>query len=86
MGMIFLWCVGGALVTGFLAANKGRSIFGWLVLGAMFGIFATIVLAFLSPNTDGENFVKCPQCAEAIKAEAQVCKHCGNSLRMKNAA
>ena len=23
---------------------------------------------------------KCPQCAEIVKAEAKICKHCGNSF------
>lgn len=47
MELVFIW-LAFAVVCAIVASNKGRSAFGWLILGAIFGVFALIVLAFLS--------------------------------------
>ncbi len=52
MGMI-IGAVLCAIAASKVAESKGRSILGWFVLGALFGIFALIVVACLrSPKLD----------------------------------
>lgn len=55
-----------------LAQYKGRSPLLWALLC---GIFPLLVIAIaLLPAVDTK---KCPHCAEMIKEDAKVCKHCG---------
>lgn len=54
--------------------------FGWTVIGW----FAALIWAASGrpggPATTPETHIKCPDCAELIKKEAKVCKHCGCKL------
>lgn len=58
MELVLLWMAFG-VVCALVAKQKGRSAFGWLLLGAVFGVFALIVLAFMPrlevgpPSADG---------------------------------
>lgn len=74
--LLFVWVMI-AIVCAVIASNKGRSGFGWLVLGALFGVFALIVVACLSSTDADPSLKRCPDCAEAVQPEARVCKHCG---------
>ena len=90
-GWVTIWLVC-ALVTVIIAVSKGRSFFGWLLIGLILGIFGLILAAvlpslkgtieyeeppgFLS-STRRAKMKKCPDCAEQIRADARVCKHCG---------
>lgn len=74
------------VVCALIASSKGRSAFGWLILGTLFSLIALIVLALLpslkisdhQPNP--KTHVKCPDCKELVLCEASVCKHCGCKL------
>lgn len=80
----FIWLII-AIICGVVASSKGRSGIGWFLLGFLFSFFALILVALLpslkgkpgeevvSPGTHG----KCPDCAEVVRLEAKVCKHCG---------
>ena len=46
--LMFIWFVF-AVLTAVIASSKGRTGFGWFLLGALFGIFALILVAIL-PN------------------------------------
>lgn len=61
------------IVTGVLASRRGRSVIGWLLLAL---IFTPIVLLILLVLPDRSVKV-CPQCAEEVKRDAQVCRFCG---------
>lgn len=87
MEIFFVWLFV-AVICGVLASSRGRSGFGWFLLGGLFSFFALILLALLPskkapvgvevPTPD--THVKCPDCAELIRMEARVCKHCGCRL------
>lgn len=49
MEFVFIFWLLFAGASAVIAANKGRSGFGWFLLGCLFGIFALVVVAAL-PN------------------------------------
>lgn len=90
MELFFLWIIC-AIVAAVIASSKGRSAFGWFLLGCLISIFAVILVAVLpsqkpaavlagaevaSPATH----VRCPDCKELVLREALVCKHCHAKL------
>lgn len=92
MEIILFWFLV-SIAIGVWASNKGRSGFGWFVLAVVISpILAAIFLAVSkdlskpsvtqaaidtpSPSTH----VTCPECAEYVRMEARVCKHCGCKL------
>ncbi|NPV05626.1 MAG: zinc ribbon domain-containing protein [Syntrophaceae bacterium] len=81
MEWIVLWLFCG-IVSSLIASSRGRSGFAWLLLGAIFGpfSFAVALLPKIEPPPEEQGLVKCPFCAELIKAEAVKCKHCGSEI------
>lgn len=102
MELAFAWILFGGVfwilfgvVAAIIAGTKGRSGFGWFILGLLFGPFSLVILALPtldtatnSPTTPdsspyGQQFNrdrKCPFCAETIKAEAVICRFCNRDL------
>lgn len=71
---VMVWLIAGALLCGFVAAARGRSFVGWLLLGGLFGFFALLYLALAGQGRAGRK--PCPGCAELIGEAATVCPHC----------
>ncbi len=83
---IFLLWIAFSIACAVVAGSKGRSVFGWLILGAIFPLFAFIMVAVM-PSLKGkkdeptpDTHVKCPDCRELIRSDARKCRHCGCSL------
>ena len=86
---ILLLAIVVGLIPAFIAHRKGRSFFGFWIYGALLFIVALPHAIVMRPNqaqlearllSDGMN-QKCPECAEIIKREARVCRHCGAVLQ-----
>jgi uncharacterized membrane protein (DUF4010 family) len=70
---LFIACLLG-LVVGYIAESKGRSFFKWWLYGTLLFIVAIVHVLCIS------KMVKCPKCAELIKVEATICKHCKSEV------
>lgn len=86
--IVVLW-IAFSFVPALIAQNKGRSGGGYLLLslllspliGLLFALVARadpVALEKRTMQTGGMR--KCPFCAELVKKEAIVCRHCGKDL------
>jgi hypothetical protein len=76
-----LWPVLGALIGVAAAQRRGFAMAAGVLGGVILGPLA-IFMFFVTGVTRGDQAVKCPHCAEWVKAEAKVCKHCGRDLQV----
>ena len=75
-----IWLMASIFVSA-VAWERGRNMFGWFILAMIYSpLFALACLATcpVRPNKEQrESMIDCPDCAEAVKAAAKVCRHCG---------
>ena len=86
---MFVFWIGLAALVGFYASSRGRSGIGWFLLALLISpLIAFVIVAVVPPNSERVEArelsegtrKKCPYCAELVRVEAQVCKHCGREL------
>lgn len=87
----FLW-LAFAVAVGFLAKQRGRSLFNWFIVSAIVSPVLGFVLLMMMKDLaladaldtvthDLElTHVKCEHCAEYILPEASVCPYCRNAV------
>ena len=70
-----------------IAKNKGRSFWEWWFYAALLFPISLVHSLVMNKNLEGlekqalsEGNRKCPFCAEMIKSEAVVCKHCQRDI------
>lgn len=81
---IALFWIAFSIVVGIAAGARGRSSGGWCVLALAISPVLALILLVLLPNLKGQptpdTHVKCHDCAEFVRKEARVCRHCGCHL------
>lgn len=77
--MLIAWALFGAILGLAAAQRKGFSIATGIIGGLFLGPLAFLMF-FVSGVSSSEKNVKCPHCAEWIKAEAMVCRHCHRDI------
>ena len=88
MEVVVIW-LGLSVLAGVIAARKGRSGIGFFLLAALLSPLIGIIAALIA-NSDAAVMErrrlesgqerKCPHCAELVRIDARVCKHCGRDL------
>lgn len=78
-----------AILVGVYANTKGRSGLGFFLLAVVFSPLIGFIIALVISPVKGVieanaiqsgEMKKCPDCAELVKAEAKICKHCRAEL------
>jgi len=80
--VFFLMWFGLCVFTGAVASNKGRSFIGFFLLAIFISPIIALIIVLcvrdLKNKEDTGSMRRCPKCAELIKMQAKICKHCGN--------
>jgi hypothetical protein len=65
-----------------VAEGKGRDWTSFFVLSLFFPLIMWIVVTVIAsdPSTQQSGNKTCPHCAELVKSQARLCKHCGSKL------
>lgn len=84
---LFVFWILLSIIVGVAASSRGRSGFGWFLLSLFLTPVLMLILVLVLPRRglsadapSPDTHIKCPDCAELIKKEARVCKHCGCRL------
>lgn len=79
--LFFLFWIFLSIIAGIIASNKNRSGIGYFFLALIFspliGIVVALVVSDKSVQPVADDIKKCMFCAEDIKKDASICKHCG---------
>ena len=86
---VFFWIIFSILVGIFAYNRKGQSGILLFILSLLLSPLIGFLIAIAMPTNQKRiesrkllqpDVKKCDQCAEIVKAEAKICKHCGHSL------
>lgn len=87
--MVFIFWIILAILVGVFASSKGRSGIGFfliaLILSPLIGFIIALVVSPIREKAEAKainsgDMKKCPNCAELVKVEAKLCKHCRSEL------
>lgn len=86
--LAMVWLILLVLAIGFIpamiASSKGHGFLGWYVYGVALFIVALPHALLVKPNEAAQISAgqarRCPACAELVRPEATVCRHCGRDL------
>jgi hypothetical protein len=83
--LLFFWIML-AIIVGVGASTRGRDGGGWFFLAILISPLLAGLLLLALPRFERTKILrglrKCPFCAETVKLEAKVCKHCRSQLPM----
>jgi hypothetical protein len=84
---ILIWTIILGIIPALIAHNKGKPFLLWWAYGALLFIVAlphSIITKadreYLERQQIADGMKKCPYCAEMIKNDAVICKHCGQQV------
>ena len=77
--LLLAWALLGALIGVAAAQKRGFSVVGGVLGGLLLGPLA-FLMYWVSGVSAADKNRKCPYCAEFVKAEATICKHCKQPL------
>ncbi|OOE91281.1 zinc ribbon domain-containing protein [Salinivibrio sp. AR647] len=79
--MIIIWFIL-AIFVAFYASSKGRSGLGFFLISLILSPLIGFIIALVVEERSVEigEMKKCPMCAEMVRAEAKLCKHCHSEL------
>lgn len=80
-GLGLFWLLLGALIGIAAAQRKGFNLAAGALGGALLGPLAFLLYFVSGVTREDAQRKKCPYCAEWVKAEAVVCRHCGRDLK-----
>lgn len=86
-GLIIIWALCG-LVAGAIGASRNVGFGLHALIGFLFGPIGILTALLFKPTDedkyhrqgDSSGLQKCPYCAEVVKVEAKLCKHCRGDL------
>jgi len=80
----FLHSIIYAVICGYLAKRKNRSIIGWIFGGFILTFIGVIIIFLLPPKTDSDEEAsdeakekECPNCHTKVEASKKKCPFCG---------
>ena len=81
MGKVIVGIAALLLIIGIYAVTSIFALFStWIVMNVIMAIDMFVLGKKKAKEYEKEAMMKCPMCAELIKKEAKVCKHCKHSL------
>lgn len=84
MGYALCW-VAFATLAAIIASAKNRNGWAWFFVGLIFGLFSLIAAACVGKldargQPIGSDETSCPFCAEPIRLQAVLCRHCRSDI------